>query len=91
MTTKTAYRHRGPNTRRIERFARVRRKEKLMSLNTKESDMKMTTQQLCEWFALCTNPATTTEPHVVLGEVPICARCQKKIQSGEVRAAGSDA
>jgi hypothetical protein len=30
---------------------------------------------LCNWFALCTNDATTTEPHPILGDVPICARC----------------
>lgn len=29
----------------------------------------------CEWFALCDNPATKTEPHPILFHVPICDRC----------------
>jgi len=35
--------------------------------------------QLCEWFALCTNPATKTRPHPILGAVPICDRCDARI------------
>ena len=30
----------------------------------------------CEWFALCGNYATHTRTHPVLGEVPICDRCE---------------
>ena len=30
----------------------------------------------CEWFALCDNYATHTKTHPVLGEVPICDRCE---------------
>lgn len=33
----------------------------------------------CEWFALCTNDATSTMPHPVLGDVPICQRCRDKV------------
>jgi hypothetical protein len=29
----------------------------------------------CQWFALCDHPAVTTEPHPILGAVPICQRC----------------
>jgi len=39
----------------------------------------VTSPTLCQWFALCTNPATITRPHPVLGDVPICDRCQAKI------------
>jgi hypothetical protein len=31
---------------------------------------------MCEWFALCENLATHTQSHPILGEVPICDRCQ---------------
>ena len=33
----------------------------------------------CQWFLLCENEATTTEPHPVLGAVPICGRCADKV------------
>jgi len=32
----------------------------------------------CEWFALCTNPATTERRHPILAPVPICDRCNAK-------------
>ena len=35
----------------------------------------------CEWFARCRNQATQTEPHPILGDVPICDRCAKKLES----------
>ena len=35
----------------------------------------------CQWFIMCLNPATGVEPHPILGEVPICTRCKKKIDS----------
>ena len=37
--------------------------------------------QECEWFAMCNNAATTTEPHPILGDVPICKRCADKLQN----------
>lgn len=33
----------------------------------------------CMWFALCERPAVTTEEHFLLGAVPICERCLKKV------------
>lgn len=35
----------------------------------------------CEWFLLCENEATTTEPHPILGDVPICERCAAKVKA----------
>lgn len=31
----------------------------------------------CQWFLLCTNPATGTTPHPVLGAVATCDRCHE--------------
>ena len=36
---------------------------------------------LCAWFALCPNQATTTMPHPILGDVPICARCKARMEA----------
>lgn len=38
---------------------------------------------LCMWFALCENDATTRRHHPVLGEVPICDRCDARIEAIE--------
>lgn len=35
----------------------------------------------CAWFALCTNEATGTLAHPVLGDVPICDRCRAKYEA----------
>jgi hypothetical protein len=32
-------------------------------------------ETVCQWFALCTNPATVIVPHPILGDVPACIRC----------------
>lgn len=39
------------------------------------------TANWCEWWSRCTNEATTTEPHPILGEVPICGHCQALVRS----------
>lgn len=39
----------------------------------------------CHWFLNCTNPATTTVKHPILGDVPTCARCAARAAGQEVR------
>lgn len=34
----------------------------------------------CQWFMLCTNEATETMDHPILGKVPICHRCKEKTE-----------
>lgn len=34
---------------------------------------------VCQWWALCDHPATGAMPHPVIGNVPICDRCRKKV------------
>ena len=36
--------------------------------------------QLCAWFALCVRRATATRAHPILGAVPICTRCDAKVE-----------
>jgi len=36
--------------------------------------------QECQWFLGCRQVATTTMPHAILGDVPICDRCKKKVE-----------
>lgn len=35
----------------------------------------------CEWFALCDHEATTVRRHPILGDVPICERCDAKVEA----------
>lgn len=35
----------------------------------------------CAWFLLCENDATTARDHPVLGSVPICDRCNTKVEA----------
>jgi hypothetical protein len=34
----------------------------------------------CAWFARCENEATTTRSHPILGEAPICGRCDARVE-----------
>lgn len=36
---------------------------------------------VCEYFALCTNTATTAIENPILGSVPTCARCAAKVEA----------
>lgn len=36
---------------------------------------------LCQWWAMCDQPATHTLAHPVLGQVPICDRCRAKVEA----------
>jgi hypothetical protein len=38
----------------------------------------MSVRGMCQWFVLCTNPATATQTHPTLGEVPICKQCKDR-------------
>lgn len=37
----------------------------------------------CQWFALCTNEATLTVTHPVMGSVPCCQRCCDKLDMAD--------
>jgi hypothetical protein len=37
----------------------------------------------CQWFLRCSQPATGTSPHPILGAVPTCARCAHFAAHGE--------
>lgn len=42
---------------------------------TMHGQMPLDDPLLCQWFALCQRHETATEPHPVLGDVPICDEC----------------
>lgn len=35
----------------------------------------------CQWFGLCANAATRVMSHPIMGDVPICVRCEGKVLS----------
>lgn len=37
----------------------------------------------CEWFVLCENRAVRTRAHPILGDVPICHRCDSRAEHDE--------
>ena len=41
----------------------------------------------CQWFLLCENEAVKTRPHPILGDVPICERCDRKVEDLETKGA----
>lgn len=42
--------------------------------------LDLTAHLPCQWFARCTHEATKTRPHPILGFVPICERCDQKME-----------
>lgn len=54
------------------------------------SYMKPAPGQMCEWFLLCTRPATVFIEHPIVGPVPACSRCEDwyKTMSAQGRQVG---
>lgn len=52
--------------------------------NVREMMRNQLTAKTCKWFLLCTNEATLTREHPILGSVDICKRCNDKIESFSV-------
>lgn len=47
------------------------------------NDTEVTSNATCSWFLLCENPATRLREHPILGGVPICERCDDKVEKLE--------
>lgn len=43
----------------------------------------MSIPRMCQWFVMCGNEATHTRHHPILGDVPICDRCDAKTDAIE--------
>lgn len=44
-------------------------------------DARSRSSGMCQWFALCDHAAVTTRKHSILGDVPICKRCNDKVEA----------
>ena len=50
--------------------------------NGKELSFKISGSYLrCKWFLKCEEPATTTVPHPILGDVPTCQQCANTVEA----------
>ncbi len=68
------------HTENFETFPGVNKLIASASVATNTREPRNETRADCQWFALCENPATTTRKHSILGHVPICDRCNAKIE-----------
>jgi hypothetical protein len=40
---------------------------------------------MCKWYLNCDHKAVTTQEHPILGQVPICRRCQRRYENLEMK------
>jgi hypothetical protein len=64
----------------IEEPEHMTKRKPKTRLETIAPGMKPKAADKCQWFLLCTNPATGTIRHPILGEVKICDRCRKRAE-----------
>lgn len=55
-------------------------KKRIEAVHAAIHDVYEVHRPMCGWFALCENKSVKTRPHPVLGDVPICKRCDNKIE-----------